>query len=274
EADGIDKVQRMKNTYYNQRFDCILTFGGNGTHKNANLLFEEGLNVIALPKTIDNDINGTDVTFGFHTAVEVGTEAIDRIHTTAHSHNRVMVVEIMGNKSGFLSLYTGVAGGSNLILVPEIPYSEDIVIETVKKRADAGEPYSIIVAAEGALDISESLMKKKDLAKKRTDAGETTVTNRLVKAIQEKTGIESRAAVPGYMLRGGTPSAYDRVLATQFGARAAQLIEAGQFGYTVAKKGVEITENKLSDIVGKPRQLDLGDSLIQTARKIGISFGD
>jgi 6-phosphofructokinase 1 len=274
EEDGIDKLAQMKNTYKKYGLDCVLTFGGNGTHKNANLLFEEGLNIIALPKTIDNDINGTDVTFGFHTAVEVATEVIDRIHTTAHSHNRVMVVEIMGNKSGFLSLYTGLAGGSDVILIPEIPYHESSVVQAVKKRADAGKPYSIVVVAEGAMDVSEAAMKKKERAKNRAESGESTVTARLVRLIQERAGIESRAVVPGHMLRGGTPSAYDRVLATQFGARAAVLVEEGKFGYTVAKKGNEITENKLSDIVGKPKQVDVNDVLIQTARNIGTSFGD
>jgi 6-phosphofructokinase 1 len=274
EEDGINKVARMKSTYSQWGLDCVLTFGGNGTHKNANLLSEEGLNVIALPKTIDNDINGTDVTFGFHTAVEIGTEVIDRIHTTAHSHSRVMVVEIMGNKSGCLALYTGVAGGCDVVLIPEIPYHEDYVLQAIRKRADAGKPYSIIAVAEGAMDISESHMKNKERKRKRAESSETTVTNRIVRLIQEKAGIDTRAVVPGHMLRGGVPSAFDRVLATQFGAHAAQLVKSGRFGCTVAKKGNEITENKLADIIGKPRKVDVGDVMITTARGIGVSFGD
>jgi 6-phosphofructokinase 1 len=169
--DGIDKVAAMKKNYKQLGLDCLLTFGGNGTHKNANLLSEEGLNIIALPKTIDNDIRGTDVTFGFHTAVEVGTEVIDRIHTTAHSHCRVMVVEIMGNKSGALALYTGLAGGVDVILMPEIPYSPDAVIEAIRKRAEAGKPYSVIAAAEGAMDKFEAAMKKKRACSKTRRGG-------------------------------------------------------------------------------------------------------
>jgi 6-phosphofructokinase 1 len=274
EEDGIDKVAAMKRTYSQAGLDCILTFGGNGTHKNANLLREEGLNVIGLPKTIDNDINGTDVTFGFHTAVEVGTEVLDRIHTTAHSHSRVMVVEIMGNKSGFLALYTGLAGGSDVILIPEIPYHEENVVRAIQKRADAGKPYSIIVVAEGSMDIKEAALKKKERESRRAESGEKTVTNHLVKLIQQRTGIESRAVVPGHMLRGGVPSAYDRILATQFGARAAELIKLGKFGYTVAIKGGVITENALPDIVGKPKKISLDSEVIKTARNIGTCFGD
>jgi 6-phosphofructokinase 1 len=273
EEDGIDKIARMKQTYNQLGLDCILTFGGNGTHKNANLLRELGMNVIALPKTIDNDIKGTDVTFGFHTAVEIGTQVIDRIHTTAHSHNRVMVVEIMGNKSGCLSLYTGLAGGVDVILIPEIPFTNEKVLAAVKARADAGKPYSIIAVAEGAMDISEAQLKGKERKARRAQAGETTVTNRLVRLVQNA-GFESRSVVPGHMLRGGSPSAYDRILATQFGARAAELFEMGKFGYTVAKVGSQITENALPDIVGKPKRVDINCEVIKTARSIGTSFGD
>jgi len=273
EEDGIDKCAGMKRTYNQLGLDCVLCFGGNGTHKNANLLRELGLNVIALPKTIDNDINGTDVTFGFHTAVEIGTEVIDRIHTTAHSHARVMVVEIMGNKSGCLALHTAIAGGADVILIPEIPYMESKVLEVVRNRHNAGKPYSIIVVAEGAMDINESNLKKKERAARRADAGETTVTNRLVRLVQSA-GFDSRAVVPGHMLRGGTPSAGDRILATQFGARAAQLVEEGRFGVTVAKIGSAITENRLEDIVGKPRKVDPTGDVVKTARSIGMSFGD
>ena len=150
EADNIDKVAEMKATYKQQKLDCILTLGGNGTHKTANLLSEEGLNIIGLPKTIDNDIWGTDVTFGFHTAVDIATEVVDRIHTTATSHRRIMVIEIMGNKAGWLTLYSGIAGGADIILIPEIPYDIDKVAEVVENRFAAGKKFSIIAVAEGA----------------------------------------------------------------------------------------------------------------------------
>jgi 6-phosphofructokinase 1 len=274
EEDNVDKVKQMKETYKRWELDCLLTLGGNGTHKTANLLSEEGLNVIGLPKTIDNDIWGTSVTFGFHTAVEIGTDVIDRIHTTAHSHSRIMVIEIMGNKAGWLTLYTGIAGGADIILIPEIPFNMDSVIGAVQKRADSGKYFSIIAVAEGALDIDEADMKKKERIQKRAENGEVTVTARIAKTIQEATGYESRAVVPGHMLRGGSPSAYDRVLATKFGARAATLIQKEKFGYTVAMNGDEIGENKLTDVAMKTKFVDPDGKEMVTARNIGVSFGD
>lgn len=274
EDDNIDKVAEMKATYKKQKLDCILTLGGNGTHKTANLLSEEGLNIIGLPKTIDNDIWGTDVTFGFHTAVDIGTEVIDRIHTTATSHRRIMVIEIMGNKAGWLTLYSGVAGGADIVLIPEIPYNIDKVIDACERRMEAGKMFSIIAVAEGAMDKDEAKMKKKERAKKRAEAGETTVTSRIAKQIEAATGVESRTVVPGHILRGGSPSAYDRVLATKFGARAAMLIKDGKYGYTVAKIGSEICENKLSDVTMKTKFVPQDDKLVITGKNIGISFGD
>ena len=274
EDDNIDKVAEMKATYKKQKLDCILTLGGNGTHKTANLLSEEGLNIIGLPKTIDNDIWGTDVTFGFHTAVDIGTEVIDRIHTTATSHRRIMVIEIMGNKAGWLTLYSGVAGGADIVLIPEIPYNINKVIDACERRMEAGKMFSIIAVAEGAMDKDEAKMKKKERAKKRAEAGETTVTSRIAKQIEAATGVESRTVVPGHVLRGGSPSAYDRVLATKFGARAAMLIKNEKYGYTVAKIGSEICENKLSDVTMKTKFVLPDDKLVITGRSIGISFGD
>jgi 6-phosphofructokinase 1 len=274
EEDNVDKVKQMKETYKEWGLDCLLTLGGNGTHKTANLLSEEGLNVIGLPKTIDNDIWGTSVTFGFHSAVEIGTEVIDRIHTTAHSHSRIMVIEIMGNKAGWLTLYTGIAGGADIILIPEIPFKMNSVIEAVRRRANTGKYFSIIAVAEGAISAEEAAMKKKERIQKRAELGEVTITARIAKNIQDVTGYESRAVVPGHMLRGGSPSAYDRVLATKFGARAATLIQKGKFGYTVAISGDEIIENRLSDVAMKTKFVDPNGKEMVTARNIGISFGD
>ncbi len=274
EGDNINKVDEMKQTYRSQKLDCLLTLGGNGTHKTANLLSQEGLNIIGLPKTIDNDIWGTSVTFGFHTAVDIGTEVIDRIHTTAHSHSRIMVVEIMGNKAGWLTLYTGVAGGADIVLIPEIPYDINNVIKAVNKRANDKKSFSIIAVAEGAMDIEEAKLKKKDKLKKRQEAGEITVTSRVAKQIQEATGYETRTVVPGHMLRGGSPSAYDRVLATKFGSRAAYLILKERYGNTVALVGDDIVENKLSDVAMKTKFITPEDKLLITAKSIGISFGD
>ena len=176
--DKVDKVAAMKKTYKDAKLDCLLCLGGNGTHKTANLLSQEGLNIIGLPKTIDNDIFGTDVTFGFHTAVDIATDVIDRIHTTAGSHSRVMCIEVMGNKAGWLTLYSGIAGGADIILIPEHPYDIKKVAEAVMRRQKAGKNFSILAVAEGALSTEESKMKRKEWTAKRAAAGYTTATAR------------------------------------------------------------------------------------------------
>ncbi len=272
--DNVDKVKSMKDTYKKLKLDCLLTLGGNGTHKTANLLSSEGLNIIGLPKTIDNDIYGTDVTFGFHTAVDTATDVIDRLHTTAASHSRILMVEIMGNKAGWLTLYSGIAGGADIIIIPEIPYDIDKVCEAVEKRSKMGKMFSIVAVAEGAYDIEEAKLKKKERAKKRAEAGILTATSRIAAQVQAQTGLESRVCVPGHMLRGGSPSAYDRILATKFGVRAADLIAEEKYGYTVAMTGGKITENRLEDIAGKSKLVPADDQLVITAKHLGVKFGD
>ena len=272
--DGFDKVEAMKKTYKKLKLDCLVVLGGNGSLKSANMLAQEGLNVIGLPKTIDNDTWGTDYTFGFQSAVDIATNYLNEIETTAKSHSRVFVVEIMGHKVGSLTLHAGIAGGADIILIPEIPYDIDKVIDACEKRAQSGKTFSIIAVAEGAMDIAEAAMKKKERAKKRAEAGETTVTNRIAKQIEAATGFESRTVVPGHILRGGSPSAYDRVLATKFGARAAMLIKQEKYGYTVAKIGSKISENKLSDVTMKTKFVPENDELVITGKSIGVSFGD
>ena len=271
--DKVDKVKAMKKTYHEAKLDCLLTLGGNGTHKTANLLSEEGLNVIGLPKTIDNDIFGTDVTFGFHTAVDIATEVIDRIHTTAGSHSRVMVIELMGNKAGWLTLYSGVAGGADIILLPELPYNIERVCAAVEKRARAGKNFSILAVAEGAFDEAEAGMKRKEWMAKRAEAGYTTATNRIAQQIERMTGFETRICVPGHMQRGGSPSAYDRVLATQFGSYAAKLAAEECYGVTVAMKGSEVVYNPLSEVAGKTRNVPKDAEMLAVARRMGVSLG-
>ncbi len=272
--DNIDKVKNMKETYKKQKLDCLLTLGGNGTHKTSKLLADEGLNVIGLPKTIDNDIYGTDVTFGFHTAVDIATDVLDRLHTTAASHSRVLLCEIMGNKAGWLTLNAGIAGGADVIIIPEIPYDIDKICDAVMARSANGKTFSIVAVAEGAFDINEAQLKKKERARKRAEAGILTATNRIAAQIQHNTGLEARVCVPGHMLRGGAPSAYDRVLSTQFGVHAAYLIAKERYGRTVAKIGNKITSNKLEDIAGKTKFVDTENHLVIAARDIGVSFGD
>ena len=271
--DKVDKVAAMKKTYKEAKLDCLLCLGGNGTHKNANLLSQEGLNVIGLPKTIDNDIYGTDVTFGFHTAVDIATEVIDRIHTTAGSHSRVMCIEVMGNKAGWLTLYSGIAGGADIILIPEHPYDIKKVANAVERRAKAGKNFSILAVAEGAFSTEEAKMKRKEWTAKRAEAGYTTATNRIAKQIEEMTGAETRICVPGHMQRGGSPSAYDRVLATQFGTYAAGLVADEHYGVTVAMVNNRVTANPLSEIAGKTRGVPDDCDMMNVARSMGISLG-
>ncbi len=270
--DGVDKVKAMKANYKKMKLDCLVTLGGNGTHKTANLLAEEGMNVIGLPKTIDNDIWGTDVTFGFHTAVDIATEVIDRIHTTAASHGRCMVIELMGNKAGWLTLYSGIAGGADVILIPEIPYDIERVAKVVETRASAGKGFSILAVAEGAMDKEEAKLKKKEREAKRA-ASPITVSQRVAAQLQELAGVEARAVIPGHIQRGGSPSAYDRVLSTQFGVHAAELIRDGIFGVSVALVGNTVTHNPLSEIAGVAKLVPPDHQMVQTAKNIGISFG-
>ena len=272
--DNVDKVKSMKENYKKMKLDCLLTLGGNGTHKTAALLAREGLHVIGLPKTIDNDIWGTDVTFGFHTAVDIGTEVIDRIHTTASSHKRIMVVEIMGNKVGWLALYTGLAGGGDVILLPEIPYDFESIMRAIERRAENGRGFSIIVVAEGAMSRDEAKMKKKERARLRAETGDVTATRRIAREIEQEGGFEARVVVPGHILRGGNPSAYDRVLATQFGVYAAQLIAKERYGVTVALDDGKVCCNDLQEIAGKTKFVPADHQLITVGRDMGVSFGD
>jgi 6-phosphofructokinase len=274
DEDNVDKVQAMKMNYGAMKLDCLVTLGGNGTHKTANLLRNEGLNVIGLPKTIDNDIFGTDFTFGFHTAVGIATDVIDRIHTTAASHDRCMIIEIMGNKVGWLTLYAGMAGGADVILLPEIPYNIEKVAEVIAERAKLNKHFTIIAMAEGAMSVEEAGMKRKDRLSVRAKCGHQSVSMQAADQLQQISGVECRTVIPGHMQRGGSPCAYDRVLSTQFGVHAAKLIKEGRFGLTVALKGNVITENRLEDVAGIPKPVDPGDQIIGAARNINISFGN
>ena len=273
DENGNSLIPAMKDTYNRLNLDCLVIMGGNGTQKSAKLLMDAGMNVVTLPKTIDNDIYGTDVTFGFHTAVDIATEVIDRIHTTASSHRRCMVIEIMGNKAGWLTLYSGIAGGADIILLPEMPYDIDRVCDAVERRAKKGSNFSIIAVAEGAMNEEEAKMKRKEWTAKRAEAGYTTATNRIAAAVQKKTGMETRVCIPGHMQRGGSPSAYDRVLATQFGSYAAKLVEIERYGVTVALLNGHVTANRLEDIAGKTRNVPEGCELLTVARRMGVSLG-
>ena len=271
--DKIDKVSQMKQNYFKMGLDCLFCLGGNGTHKTANLLSSEGLNIIALPKTIDNDIWGTDISFGFHSALNTATDAIDRIYTTAKSHKRIMVVELMGNKAGWLTLYAGVAGGADAILIPEKPFDLSNVIMNLVNNFKNGKQFSIIAVAEGAYSVKEAKMKKKERAEIRAKIGEKTATNIIAKEIEKITGLETRAVIPGHIQRGGSPCAYDRILATRFGSYAAKLAKSEQFGVAVAMINNKVTHNKLSEVAGKSRLVSMDCKMIQVAQSMGICLG-
>lgn len=210
--DGSDKIERMIDTYKKLYLDCLVVLGGNGSHKTANLLREKGLNVLTLPKTIDNDLAETEISFGFQSAVDIATNAIDCIHTTAASHSRVFIVELMGHKTGWLTLHAGIAGGADIILIPEIPYSIEAISQAIAKRTASGKRFTIIAAAEGAISKEEAAMSKKELKLLRKQENYASTAYRIGAAIEEKTGLEVRVTVPGHVQRGGQPVAYDRVL--------------------------------------------------------------
>lgn len=274
EENGIDKVKAMKETYKSLGLDCLVILGGNGTHKTANLLSEEGLNIVTLPKTIDNDLWGTDVTFGFHSAIDVATDIIDKIHTTATSHGRIFVVEIMGHKAGWLTLYAGIAGGADIILIPEIPYDIDKIKAEIEKRNSENKGFSIIAVAEGAVSVEESKMSKKDFKAYRENMKQPSIAYRVADEIMKMTNHEVRVAVPGHIQRGGAPNPYDRVLCTRFGAYGAELIRKKKFGYMVGMKNGEIVAVPLNDVAGKLKIVPEDNQMIAAARKVGISFGD
>lgn len=275
DENGMDKVEAMKRTYKKLKLDCLVVLGGNGSQKTANLLSEEGLNIVSLPKTIDNDLWGTDMTFGFQSAVNVATNAIDCIHTTAASHGRVFIVEVMGHKVGWLTLHAGIAGGADIILLPEIPYDLDVVVDAIKHRTKAGKRFSILAVAEGAISKEDARLTKKELKeKKKSGLVYPSVAYEIGAQIQEKTGQEIRVTVPGHMQRGGEPCPYDRVLSTRLGAAAAQLIRSEMYGYMVAVKNDEITKVPLSEVAGRLKTVDPESSMIEEARLTGISFGD
>ncbi len=274
DENGLDKVEAMKQNYYKLQLDCLVVLGGNGSQKTANLLSEEGLNVVSLPKTIDNDLWGTDMTFGFQSAVDVATQVIDNIHTTADSHGRVFIIEVMGHKVGWLTLNAGLAGGADVILIPEIPYDIDRICEAIEARDKRGSRFTIIAVAEGAISKKDAKLSKKEYKEKMAEYKYPSVSYEIAEKIQNKTGHEVRVTVPGHMQRGGAPDPYDRVFASRLGAEAGQLILNKEYGYMVAYKNREIVKVPLSDIAGKLKYVSPDASIIQEAKMLGVCFGD
>lgn len=272
--EGLNKVEAMKETYYDLGLDCLFMLGGNGSTKTANRLSQEGLNLICLPKTIDNDTYGTDITFGFTSAVDVATRCIDDIHTTANSHGRVFVIEIMGHKVGWIPLYAGIAGGADVILIPEIPYDINIVIDAIDKHEKHGSRFAIIVVAEGAISKEEAAMPRKEYKRKVEARVQPSVAYDIAEEIAERTDREIRVAVPGHTQRGGAPDAQDRIFATQCGVEAAKAFLDGNFGVMIAKVNNKMTTVPLDIVAENLKYVDPEGDLVREARMLGVSFGD
>jgi 6-phosphofructokinase 1 len=254
--DTEDKPALMLKHIKERGLDCIVCIGGNGTQKTAAKMAEMGINVVSIPKTIDNDVWGTDLSFGFDTAVSIATEAIDRLHSTASSHKRVMVIEVMGHKAGWIALHSGMAGGGDVILLPEIPYDIHRIGNTIIERLKRGKTYSIVVVAEG---IQTADGKK--------------AAEYIAQEIEYETGIETRETVLGYIQRGGSPTPFDRNLATRMGGHATELIASGQFGRMVRMEGSSITSIPLSEVAGKLKLVTEDNDLVLQGRRMGICFG-
>jgi 6-phosphofructokinase 1 len=274
DENGLDKVDAMQQNYHKLRLDCLVILGGNGTHKTANLLREKGLNIVTLPKTIDNDLWGTDMTFGFQSAVDIATECIDCIHTTAASHGRVFIVEVMGHKVGWLTLNAGMAGGADIILIPEIPYDIDKIVKAIDKRHERGAKFTILAVAEGAISKEDAKLSKKEYKKKLEKSKYPSVSYEIAAQILEKTGQEVRVTVPGHTQRGGSPCPYDRVFASRLGAEAGHLILKGEYGFMVGYRNREIVKVPLEDVAGKLKMVAPDAAIIKEAKMLGISFGD
>ena len=255
-AEDVNKPALIEHNIKEIGLDCVVCIGGNGTQKTAAKLAAMGLNIVSVPKTIDNDIWGTDISFGFDSAVSIATDAIDRLHSTASSHKRVMVIEVMGHKAGWIALYSGMAGGGDVILLPEIPYDIKNIGEVILNRLRKGKPYSIVVVAEGI----------------QTD-GRKRAAEYIAQEIEYETGIETRETVLGYIQRGGSPTPFDRNLSTRMGGHATELIADGQFGRMIALKGDEISSLPLNEVAGKLKLVTEDHDLVVQGRRMGICFG-
>ncbi len=290
-ADTLDMTDLIIDNYCKHHLDVLVCLGGGGTQKNAYRLMQHDLNIITLPKTIDNDVVMTDVTFGFDTALSIATEAIDRLHSTAHSHHRIILVEIMGHKTGWLALGAGIAGGADVILIPEIPYNVELVAEAILRRSRGGKHFSIVAVAEGAMSRGDAAAlhaaeEKKEHAQDKKEKKQAKIELsehdeqrsgrilHLARQLKELTGLESRVTMLGHLQRGGAPSAADRLLATRLGTACAALIDRGTYGVMVAARGDGTEPVPLNQVVGKRKNVPLDHPWLESARNVGTSLGD
>lgn len=287
----LDMTDVIVSNYHDNHLDALVCLGGGGTQKNSLRLKQKGLNIITLPKTIDNDVPLTDVSFGFDTALGIATDAIDRLHSTAHSHHRIVVVEIMGHKAGWLTLGAGIAGGADVILIPEIPYDVQCVAEAIRERSRGGKRFSIVAVAEGAMSKEEHAAALK-AQKVATSGGKAKAalkhgaknapgssvypdrTLRLANKLETLTGLESRVTILGHLQRGGIPSAADRLLATRLGTACTELIQKGNYGVMVAARNDHTKPVPLEDIAGKTKTVPPDHPWVLSARKVGTNLGD
>jgi 6-phosphofructokinase len=286
-----DMIPSAVEVYKRHHLDALVCIGGAGTHKNALRLQKAGLNIVTLPKTIDNDIAMTDVSFGFDTALGIATEAIDRLHSTAMSHGRIIVLEVMGHRTGWLALGAGMAGGADVILVPEIPYDIDAAAEAILRRSRAGKQFSIVAVAEGCMSHAQAesvkrLVEAKAAADSKQEVKQASRaleafhrehvdhTFELTRSLEELTGLESRLTILGHLQRGGTPSAQDRILATRLGTKCAEYLQEGHYGIMVAVRGEGVEPVPLEDVAGKKKFVPLDHPWIRSCRLVGTSFGD
>ena len=290
----MDMTDAMVGTYEKLHLDVLVCMGGGGTNKSAYRLMQRGLNVVTLPKTIDNDVAKTDVTFGFDTAMGIATEAIDRLHSTAHSHHRIIVVEVMGHNAGWLALGSGIAGGADVILIPEIPYNIELIADAILRRSRSGKRFSIVAVSEGAMSVEDKRKQllieeglkearangdkdaKDDLKKEEAafELDQKSSTLYLANRLQELTGLESRLTILGHLQRGGAPSAADRLLATRLGTHAARLIHEGHYGVLVGVKGEETVPVPLEKVAGNRKIIPQDHAWITSARNVGTNLGD
>lgn len=290
----LDMTDTIVENYEANHLDALICIGGGGTQKNALQLMSKGLNIITMPKTIDNDVALTDTTFGFDTALGIATESIDRLHSTAHSHHRIIVVEIMGHRAGWLALGSGIAGGADVILLPEIPYQIETVAEAITQRVKNGSKFSIVAVAEGAMSTDEAEVvrllerritdaeiaddkKARKLAKldlREHESNRSDHSLLLARQLEKLTGLESRLSILGHLQRGGTPSAGDRLLATRLGTTCAGLLNDGVSGVMVAARGDTAVAVPLIDVAGNKKLVPADHSWIESARRVGVSFGD
>ena len=286
-----DMTKVIVANYRKHGLSALVCIGGGGTHKNALRLVNEGLNIITLPKTIDNDVALTDATIGFDTALGIAAEALDRLHSTAHSHHRIVVAEIMGHRAGWLTLGSGIGGGADVILIPEIPYDIEKAAAAIRSRSRKHGNFSIVAVAEGALSKEYAAAfadanRRKKLAKtaegrlaikaemKELDSRHRGNTLRLAEQLEELTGLEARVTILGYVQRGGTPSVTDRLLATRLGTECARLIHEGIFGVMVAARGSGVKTVPIKDVAGNLKTVPLGHQWIEAARRVGTCLGD